>query len=78
MLLVWATLEERGGGIYSRGRVAKVLGFVKKKKKLPPLIFLRLGSLFIGLPNHLSTHSAVLIGKKEAKINLKPGSAVCL
>lgn len=36
-----------------------------KRKKLPSLIFLCLGSSFIGLPNHLSTYSAVLIGKKK-------------
>lgn len=61
MLFVWATLKKEN---YSRERAAEVLCFVKN---LPSLIFLRLGSSFIGLPNHLSTHSAVLIGKKGGR-----------
>lgn len=55
---------------YSREREGEVLPFVKS---LPSLIFLGLGSSFIGLPNHLSTHSAVLIGKRDPKNQFEAG-----
>lgn len=61
MLFVWATLKKRelqqGAGGWS----------IVFCENLPSLIFLRLGSSFIGLPSHLSTHSAVLIGKKGGR-----------
>lgn len=71
MLFVWATLKKE---IYSRERAGEVLCFVKN---LPSLIFLRLGSSFIGLPNHLSTHSAVLIGKKRRQKSIWRQDLLC-
>lgn len=66
--------RERERESFKREQVGEVL---LCKKNLPSLIFLCLGSSFIGHPNHLSSHSAVLIGKKEAKKSIwKPGSPV--